>query len=72
MKGCSKGHGIKSFKIIFNYPLIIFMVLVIIIMTYDVRCYKASYTFDYAPKEVKNHAQKVVSSLAQCIFDIEK
>ena len=73
MKGCSKGHGIKIIQDYFqlsidniygigdNYNDLPMLDVI-----------KHSYTFDYAPKEVKNHAQKVVSSLAQCIFDIEK
>ena len=73
MKGCSKGHGMKIIQDYFQLPI---DDLYGIGDNYNdlpmLDVIKHSYTFDYAPKEVKNHAQKVVSSLAQCVFDIEK
>lgn len=73
MKGCSKGHGMKIIQDYFhlsnddvygigdNYNDLPMLDAI-----------EHSYTFDYAPDDVKKHAQKIVSQLSECIFDMMK
>ena len=71
-KGCSKGNGIKMIQDYFQLSLN--DIYGIGDSWNDLPMFDAiknGYTFTYAPEVVKQHAKSVVSSLAECIQDIE-
>ncbi|WP_195599496.1 HAD-IIB family hydrolase [Longibaculum muris] len=71
-KGCSKGHGMQIIQDYFDLsPKDIYGIGDSWNDLPMLDAIENGYTFTYAPKEVKKHAKKVVTSVAECIYDIK-